>query len=433
MFKKLHLSLTLLCTGVTSLILLVMSLTYLHISEDVLRKSDFLSFQSNMNTLTATLEQQSVISHELLFKLESNNQYYIYPLDNGQPLLFNQLSDSTLRDSLFMESSQYFENHIYKDLEPSLSLPSKNSLHSEFIYSSASAGTDCHVCVIYIRKETGTLQLFVISPMFSLDERIKTQEIRFFIIVLSALLFLFLFAWIFTGTLLKPVEKNQRQQIQFISDASHELRTPLSVILSCASACTMASPQETAWFLSTIQSEGNRMSALLEDLLMLGKADSHTISYHMEPVEPDTLLLASYEAFEAMAREKEIKLSVSLPEIPAALCRLDKARIRQVLAILIHNAVNYTPVKGCIRLSLKQTASMLSFTVSDNGIGIPDSEKDFVFKRFYRAEKARNTKGHFGLGLSIAYEIIQAHKGTIQITDTPGGGSTFTVEIPVGQ
>lgn len=105
----------------------------------------------------------------------------------------------------------------------------------------------------------------------------------------------------------------------------------------------------------------------------------------------------------------------------------DRERIEQVLSILLDNALSYTPENGRICLSLAGTSDRPTIRVSDNGIGIPDSEKESIFDRFYRCDKAHKDKMHFGLGLCIAQEIIHMHKGKIWVEDTPGGGATFVI------
>ncbi len=171
------------------------------------------------------------------------------------------------------------------------------------------------------------------------------------------------------------------------------------------------------------------MSALVSDMLTLSGSDSHHFSIRLQPIELDTLFMNSYEAFEPLAKEKSISLSIHLPEHALPLCNADPERISQVISILLHNAISYTPKGGKIELSLSYQKSHFHISVRDNGIGISDDEKKRVFDRFYRAEKSRSTKEHFGLGLSIAYEIVKAHNGSILVTDTPGGGSTFTVVL----
>lgn len=149
----------------------------------------------------------------------------------------------------------------------------------------------------------------------------------------------------------------------------------------------------------------------------------------MSSVEPDTLLLNLYEAFQPIAAEKNIALSITLPEENTPTLTGDKERITQVLSILLHNALSYTPAGGSVRLILTCHGKNILFSVEDNGPGIPDTEKERIFERFYRSDKSRSKKGHFGLGLCIAAEIIHAHRGKISVKDTPGGGSTFIVAL----
>ena len=128
-----------------------------------------------------------------------------------------------------------------------------------------------------------------------------------------------------------------------------------------------------------------------------------------------------------MADAKHIQIIVSLPEEPLPDCICDSERIIQVLTIFLHNAVSYTPEGGKIFLSADYMNKHYEIKISDTGVGISDEEKTKIFDRFYRSEKARSDKNHFGLGLSIAYDIITAHHGSIKVTDTPGGGTTFLI------
>lgn len=190
-----------------------------------------------------------------------------------------------------------------------------------------------------------------------------------------------------------------------------------------------ASPHKQTQFLNTIKHEGLRMSSLINDMLTLSESDQHQFWVQKMPVELDTLLINSYEAFQPLAKKKDVMLSIELPEDPLPVCFCDPDRIKQVFSILIHNAISYTPEKGKISLSLAYKKSNFYISVADNGIGIPDEDKSKIFDRFYRAEKSRSTKGHFGLGLSIAYEIINTHGGIITVEDAKGGGTIFTIVL----
>lgn len=425
LLKSTHKKLTFLCAGITILILIVMSLSYLYISEKSLRDNQFLFFKNSMNTFISNLNQQPVITHEWLITAEATGDFLIQIKDNGKDLLFNSRTNDASKEILFQYARSCFENLF----TISSAAVVGTADHTEFSFTHEDIPYYGSIGTIY--KENGTLEITLVSPATTLEQQIFRQRIIFLVIDLAAAFLLSVFAYYFTGKLLKPIAQNREDQIHFIAAASHELRTPLAVILSCASAAKKADSKEKSGFLDTIHFEGMRMSRLIGDMLLLSKTDNHTFYIDKTECDPDTILLNSFESFETLAKEKGITLSVSLPGEPAKSCFLDHERIQQVLSILIHNALSYTSYNGHVSLSMEVRDDHISYSVADNGIGIPEEEKKHIFKRFYRVDHSRNEKEHFGLGLSIAYEITQAHKGSILVSDTPGGGSTFTVKLPL--
>ncbi len=431
MFKKVHLRLTLLCAGITAVIMLIMSLCYLYVSEKGLYRNQFQAFKNDINTISTNLEQQSIISMEWLAKMEAQGNYRFFVLDNGVPFLYNQLSDPEQTEEnniLLTESRNALNNLSSQDVTVTVS-DGINGILSHSEYEFISPSTDSRYFCSLIQMGTGSsfLEIVVLSPLQRLEQQIKEQRIRFLLIDIAAVILLGIFAWFFTGILLKPIAENQQKQAMFVAAASHELRTPLSVILSAAECCRDAAPERQEGFIRTIYQEGLRVSSLVTDMLTLSQSDSHRFPVRKEPTELDTLLMNSYEAFEPLARKKSIRLSLTLPDGALPLCNVDPERISQVIAILLHNAISYTPEQGRVELSLARHKERFAVSVQDNGIGISDADKKRIFDRFYRVEKSRNRKDHFGLGLSIAHEIVKAHGGSIQVTDAEGGGSCFTV------
>ena len=431
MFKKVHLRLTLLCAGITAVIMLVMSLCYLYVSEKGLYRNQFQAFKNDINTISTNLEQQSVISMEWLAKMEAQGNYRFFVLDNGVPFLYNQLSDPEQTEEnniLLTESRNALNSLSSQDVTVTVSDGINGILsHSEYEFISPSTDSRYFCSLIQMGTGNSLLEIVVLSPLQRLEQQIEEQRTRFLLIDIGATILLGIFAWFFTGILLKPIAENQQKQAMFVAAASHELRTPLSVILSAAECCRDATPERQEGFIRTIYQEGLRVSSLVTDMLTLSQSDSHRFPVRKEPTELDTLLMNSYEAFEPLAREKSLQLSLTLPDGALPLCDVDPERISQVIAILLHNAISYTPDQGRIELSLARHKERFAVSVQDNGIGISDADKKRIFDRFYRVEKSRNRKDHFGLGLSIAHEIVKAHGGSIQVTDAEGGGSCFTV------
>lgn len=438
MYKKIHLQLTLLCAGITVSIMIVMSLCYLYISEKNLYENQYQSFKNDINTITSNLEQQYIVSMEWLAKMEAQGNYTFFALDNNIPFLYNNISNAAndARKRLMQESLEAYQNMFsLQALEEKIPISPYVSYHTEYLFSSPSTGEDYYSSVINIKKNSSLLQIIVLSSLKLLEKQILSQRIRFLVIDLTAIFLLFLFSFIFTGKLLKPIMESQQKQNQFIASASHELRTPLSVILSSVECCSNRDFDQQEKFIKIIRQESLRMSSLINDMLTLTSSDNHRFSIRKKETELDTLLMNIYESFEPLAKEKSLFLSMELPENILPLCCCDPDRIIQAVSILLHNAISYTPENGKIYLSLcykKGAFEKGNFVISvkDNGIGISKKDKEKIFDRFYRAEKSRSAKGHFGLGLSIASEIVNAHQGGILVKDAPGGGSIFIITLP---
>lgn len=421
MFQKIRLRLTFLCGGITTLITLAMTLGYLYIAEKNLVANRLLSCQNDIFTIAANLEQQSAISFTWLSKLEAGSGYDISITDNGIPFWFNERIPDDSRLAMTENAWKYYRQN--KDALAVHKISYRSS-YRNFTYDGKSMGNSPNYCFVISLDTNGSLlEMLLLLPFSAFAGQIAGQRMSFLAMVFAALLAIWLFAWFFTGRLLTPIAESRRKQNQFIAAASHELRTPLAVILSCAESCTNRT-------MDTIKSEALRMKRLLDDLLTLSSRDLEQLHISKSPVYLDTLLLNACESFEAMARDRRVGLSACLPEDAVPPCDCDRERICQVLAILLHNALSYTPEGGCISLSLSLAPKYFILSCADSGSGIPDEEKEKIFERFYRVEKSRSSKEHFGLGLSIAHEIISAHGGRIAVRDTAGGGSTFVAELP---
>lgn len=433
MLKKVHFRLTLLGTGVTGGILILTTLIYLFVWENNLWRNRFQTFQSDMNNVVSSLENTTVISGAYLSSLEAGGRYLVYLEDNGMPFLYGNIVENEERQekqALLAEVKDYYEDH-FDDMPKGLIF----AYHTEFIYEKRTgilSKDKFYVCAAILSKEQGQLSLFIISPQTSYQKQMIWQWLFFALINLLAILFLYLFFYRLTGYALRPVKESTQKQERFIASASHELRTPLSVMLSCAALIPSEDKKEQKRLCDIIENEGGMMKRLLNEMLLSASLSVSQIALEKEETEADTLLLNCVEAFEPMANEKGLTLSALLPEeaIPPLCC--DKHKIEQVLSILLHNAISYTERGGSITASLsyhKSGKRHFVFSVADTGIGISDGDKKQIFERFYRSDESRSEKGHFGLGLSIAKEIVEGHKGTIKVKDTPGGGSTFIIEL----
>jgi signal transduction histidine kinase len=223
------------------------------------------------------------------------------------------------------------------------------------------------------------------------------------------------------------LEESFETQKRFIADASHELRTPLTAIRGNADLITIAPPDERDQCISAIRREAERMSRLVNDLLLLAEADIAE-----QPIHPRTVDLADVveDVFRAAQLLGGDKVEVVLERADSVETQADPDRIKQLLLNLIDNAVKFTPSGGVVSLRLTREGDWAEVAVSDTGVGIAPEEQAAIFRRFYRVDTSRSTKGS-GLGLAICAWIVHAHKGTIAVSSNPGQGSTFAVRLPI--
>ena len=420
MFHRLHIQMTFFSALIIGIVIFIMTTACNFIAENSTRQNAWNTFQNNAISCISHLETQSIISSDWILQAEKNYDISMDIRDNGNSLYLKKLQTDSLDETIFRKAEEISAASYALDL----SNPGAVSKLTKRIFFQMK---DFYVSTALIPKSHGTVSMIILYSLDSVKHRILLQRLAFS----GAILALSICSWFFTGRMITPLEKSRQEQTEFIAAASHELRSPLAVILSGISAMKKADPKEQEHFLSVIEKEGTRMSLLINDMLSLSNADNHSWKMHPVFCELDTLLLDTYEKYEPLMQDHHMKFFIELPEEEIPPCPCDPERISQVLGILLDNAISYVPENGKIILSLSQTETHFLIRVKDNGPGIPDSAKTSVFRRFYRADSARNNRQHFGLGLCIAYEIISLHKGTISVLDTPGGGSTFQISLPL--
>jgi two-component system, OmpR family, sensor kinase len=226
---------------------------------------------------------------------------------------------------------------------------------------------------------------------------------------------------------LERLERLFHSRQRFLADVSHELRTPLTTIrgnVDLMRRMNEADPE----VLDVVQEELERMTRLVEDLMLLARADSGGLPIQQKPVELDTVFLDIYR--QVLSINQPVR--IVMEEVDQACVLGDSDRLKQLILNLVDNAIKYTPIGGEVTMSLTKGVDDAKLVVHDTGIGIPTADLPYIFDRFYRVDKARTrAQGGSGLGLSIAKWIAEAHGGKIDVSSVPGQGSTFTVSLPL--
>jgi len=232
--------------------------------------------------------------------------------------------------------------------------------------------------------------------------------------------------WLLAGYITRPVERAWKREKQFLADASHELKTPLTVILSSSALLEETADEEQAAYVENIRAEGQRMKALVEDMLTLWRTEERAPV--LAPTSLSEIVTEAALRFEPVAFEAGHALHY---DIENALQVLGEAeQLRRLVNILLDNAVKYAAANTAIRLTLDKVGKQAVLTVENEGTPIPAEKLPHLFDRFYRADESRGEAKGFGLGLAIAREIVHGHRGSINARSDERT-TVFTVALPL--
>lgn len=481
MFPKLEKKFVILYTLSTGLILtMILTAAFLFFlsSQSSRRKS---MFQDQLFTLMSKLQTDSLFSDSYLAQLEHKNHLSIYIEENNSPFFFQgSYQTRTERGKLFERAENLAAREgIFPNSHPI----SSNLLQSSLLEIKGDEG-DMYLGNILILQTAGGYKKLILLQDISGN---RGQIIRTFIFYVGidciGILLLFLTGRWFVRRSLKPLEETYEKQQDFVAAASHELRSPLAVIQSTADAIADA-PEVQGRLLEVIRRECRRGSSLVKNLLLLAAADQKQWAVKKRYFEMDEMLLNLLEVYEPLCVSKNGKLLLELPDVGMPKVYADPELCRQIFTILLDNAVAYGLEAGSredggmrggragmddeirgreagmdneadkdrkvmmdggsernpkaekeygnagrIVLRAEYIHPHVEVSVIDHGPGIPDGEKQLVFDRFYRQDKSRRQKEHFGLGLSVAAKLAEIQGIMLDVKDTEGGGSTFCVRV----
>ena len=277
--------------------------------------------------------------------------------------------------------------------------------------------------LVYGIKEIRGSKIITFMDNSIANNSLKKMFILSFVIGILSLIFAYAISRKISFWIVKPIEDAFNKQKQFISDASHELKTPLAVI--CANADILESEIGTNKWLNYIQKEVISMDKLVNSLLSLARVEKERDKEELTEFNISKVVLGGTMVFESLAFEKEIKLIDNIEE--NLKLKGNSEEIKQLLSILIDNAIKHTKKNGQVIVSLNKNKNNIVLKVKNSGEPIPKGEEEKIFERFYRSDESRNRDSkRYGLGLAIAKSIVEKHHGKIKAYSN-NGITTFTV------
>jgi signal transduction histidine kinase len=300
------------------------------------------------------------------------------------------------------------------------------------------ATSEVPVRVLTVKAISPTAGTFFVQVVQDRSTEARTLDVLLLVLVIGGILVVVAavgFGAVYARRALVPIRESLgaqrlalRRQREFAADASHELRTQLTVIRSSVEHLRRHASEPVATVgdaLEDIDDEVQHLTSMVEDLLLLARSDSGAVTLEKVPLQLDDVAAEATAALAAPAEGRGVKLLVDPQPAPV---EGDPARLRQLVMILVDNAIRHSPIGGEVRVGIRSAEGTATLVVTDHGAGIRPADMPHLFERFWRAAGA--PPGGTGLGLSIAKWIAEQHAGSISAANLEGGGAEFQVRLP---
>jgi len=283
----------------------------------------------------------------------------------------------------------------------------------------------------YVVPEGEKVQVFQIGRYLSEQQRVLKSLLNTMILLGGVVTIFFgLASWFLAGRTIKPSQQAWDKQHTFIANASHELRAPLTLIHAGVElSLRKAETPDQRELLADVLSDADYMNKLIEDLLLLSRLDTGALKLEIQPINLSTFSNELLRQVERLAQTQSLSLTQKIAPIQIA---ADPVRLKQVLLIVLDNAIRNTPSGGIIEVKVVSSGGKGLIEIEDNGPGIPEEKIDKVFERFYKVDdqSSMDYRGS-GLGLSIAKSLVEAQNGSIRIVSDGGKGTKVTLSFPL--
>lgn len=298
------------------------------------------------------------------------------------------------------------------------------------------SGQDYHQVALTLENDNDEVWAFLMvgRSFQEFDRYLSSVRWSLLVGLLLSLLLVTAASWWLSALAMQPIYKSYRQIQQFTADAAHELRTPLAAIRATVESVLRLpkiSDEEAQETLTVVNRQSQRLTTLVNDLLLLSRLDSEQQALVKSDCCLQDLISDIVEEMAAFAIAEEVSLAIDFQVQTPLIVSGNEEQLYRIVLNLVNNAITYTPKGGQVTLTLQRYQQQALILVTDTGIGIAPDQQANIFNRFYRVDSARaGQSSNSGLGLAIASAIAKAHEGSLAVTSQLGKGSTFTIHLP---
>jgi signal transduction histidine kinase len=423
MFEKTRMKLIVMYSSLIVCILFIMILLFYFLLSNTIAKAEEKQLSLTSQRIlsewkskmpSSNTDEKSINATYINYNFIPLNQFFVLTSENGD-VLYHSLRDENL---LTFFKSTFEEQQI----------ASNSPQYTTFTYQGGRAFK-----LFSIESSNHTV---LYMGMEVTENTTLLSQMKWLLTVFAFLLLLVSFGvgfW-FSKRAMVPIQRAYQRQQDFVSDASHELRTPLSIMQASIEIIEEEQSHLSIFHqkvLTDMKVELTRTTHMLEGLLTLARSDSGQSEIMREYFDLSELAASSSEKFNLLSAKLDIPISYTGSTDSEFIYYGDKERIKQLLYILIDNAIKYSKSTGEIKVRLIKKEKTAILEISDTGVGIPQEKIPYIFERFYRVDSGRSRSlGGVGLGLSIAAWIVKAHGGQIKVNSVLGEGTMVQIMLP---
>lgn len=385
-----------------------------------LKQANSVLFNSYFSTIFSKIQNQGSVNMVEIYQFEKENNVFVELYDNGEPIITTVPTENSDKEALMeLVGNEISFEEIQANMVNEFSIENAEKENWQGRYQQMYTANGNEYGVLLIKSNA------------MLQQNIQKNNLIYGSTFLFSLVLLLFLSKLFANIVAKPIVQAYKKQAEFTAAASHDLRTPIAIIKTSGELLVKENPQAEK-DARKIVSESDHLANLVNDLLLLSAKDADILLTNIEKVDIEALLILLYENHLLVAEQSGYRLIISMPETILPKVAGDERRIYQILSSFLSNAFEYSTKGTDVEIKAQLQKKNVLVKIIDHGNGIAKGSEKLIFDQFYREDKNRTQKDHFGLGLNIAQKLAEAQNAKVYVEETLGGGATFVLRLEIG-